>query len=142
MRGRFLQGLEEGIESGIGEHVYLVNDIYLILTYLGRDTHLFDERTDTLYTIVRSGIEFKDIESEVVISVRRGGFLIDLLCQDTGTSSLTHSTRPCEEQRLRQVIIGDGIFQGVGDGLLSYHIHKGLWTIFACGYDEIHSFSC
>ena len=49
IRGRLLQGLQEGVERARGEHVHLVDDINGILAYLRRDAHLVNQRADVLY---------------------------------------------------------------------------------------------
>jgi len=58
IRGRFLQSLEEGIESLLREHVHLVYDINAVFTYLGRYANLVCEITDVIDGVVGSGIQF------------------------------------------------------------------------------------
>ena len=62
IRGRFFKGLQKGIEGCLAQHVYLVNDINLVVTKHGSDADLLNERTNILNTIVTSGIKLKDIE--------------------------------------------------------------------------------
>ena len=77
MSGGFLQGLKEGVEGCIREHMHLIDDIDLILAYLGGDTYLLDERTDSLHTVVGGRIQLKNIESKVIVLFGRGVLLID-----------------------------------------------------------------
>ena len=51
MRGLF-ESLEECIERRSREHVYLVDDVNLILAYLGWDAYLVDKLTDVVDTVV------------------------------------------------------------------------------------------
>ena len=46
MLGRLFQCLQKGIECGGRQHVYLVNDIHLVLADLGRDAYLLNQGTD------------------------------------------------------------------------------------------------
>ena len=46
MLRRFFQCLQKGIECGGRQHVYLVNDIHLVLADLGRDAYLLNQGTD------------------------------------------------------------------------------------------------
>ena len=60
--GRLLQRLEEGIEGGRREHMYLVDDEHLILAQLRRDARLLHQRLDMLHGVVRGGVELEDVE--------------------------------------------------------------------------------
>ena len=46
--GWFFKRLEEGVESGGREHVDLVDNIDLVLTYLWRNAHLFYQLTNLI----------------------------------------------------------------------------------------------
>ena len=61
MTGRFFQRFQERIESRCREHVHLVDDIYLILTNLWRDTHLLHQLANVIHRVIRSSIEFVNI---------------------------------------------------------------------------------
>ena len=57
---RFLQCLEECIECGLRQHMYLVDDVYAVFSHLRRYAHLIHQCLDVLDAVVRSGIEFMD----------------------------------------------------------------------------------
>ena len=61
MTGWFFQRFQESVESRSGQHVYLVDDIYFIFSYLGRNTHLFHQLADIVNGVVGCGIQFMDV---------------------------------------------------------------------------------
>ena len=58
---RFFQCFQESIESRGRQHVYLIDDIYLIFTYLGRNAYLLYQLADIVYGVVGRGIQFMNI---------------------------------------------------------------------------------
>ena len=48
----FLQSLEEGVESGLAEHVDLVDDVHAVVADLRRYLHFLHQGLDVLYAIV------------------------------------------------------------------------------------------
>ena len=57
VRRWFLKSLEEGIERCLREHVYLIDDIDAVSSYLWRYAYLLHQGLDVLYTVIRSGIK-------------------------------------------------------------------------------------
>ena len=58
---RFFQRFQESIESRGRQHVYLIDDIYLIFTYLGRNAYLLYQLANIVYGVVGRGIQFMNI---------------------------------------------------------------------------------
>ena len=67
MMGRFLQGLQESIESGRRQHVHLVDDKHLILSDGRRDAHLINQCANVIYRVVACGIQLMDIIGALLI---------------------------------------------------------------------------
>ena len=61
MMRRFLQCLQERVESGGCQHMDLVNNEDFVFTDWRRDTHLVDQGTDIVHRVIRGGIQFMDI---------------------------------------------------------------------------------
>ena len=61
MAGRFFQCFQKSVESGSRQHVHLVNDVYLVFAYLGRDTYLFYQLPDIVYGIIGCSIQLVNI---------------------------------------------------------------------------------
>ena len=57
---RFLESLEESVESCLRKHMNLIDDVYAVLSYLRRYAHLIHKGLDVLYTVVGSRIELMD----------------------------------------------------------------------------------
>ena len=134
---RLLQCLQKGIEGILGQHVYLVNDIHLVLAILRRDSNLVDDAPDVLYPIVRGGVEFEDVEAPLSLL---GGEPIDGVGENPRTGRFADATGTAEEVSLRDLSRLDAVPQGVGDGLLAHHRLPCGGTVFACGDEEVVSF--
>ncbi len=149
IRRRLLKGLQEGIESGLAEHVDLIDDVDLVLSDLGRDAHLLHEVADVIHRVVGGGVQLVDVERGIVVEspaglalvtgfhVLRGVEAVDGLGHDTGAGRLAHATRAAEQESLRQGVVLDGVFQRRGDGLLTNNRVEGRGAVFSGGYDEI-----
>ena len=61
MTGRFFQRFQKRIECRSRKHVYLVDDINLILANLWRDTHLLHQLTNIVHRVVGGCIKLMDI---------------------------------------------------------------------------------
>ena len=55
---RLLKCLEEGVERGRGQHVYLIDDIDAVLPHLRRNLHLVHQILDVIHTVVGGGVQF------------------------------------------------------------------------------------
>ena len=53
----FLEGFQEGVESGLAEHMYLIDDEYAVFSDLRGNVHLVDKGFDIVDRIVRCGIQ-------------------------------------------------------------------------------------
>src|SRR5690606_17542875 len=111
----------------------LINDIHFIFSHLRRDPHLIDQVSYVVYGVVGSGIEFKYIEGKILLRIF-SSLLINLFGEDPGTGGFSHPPWTGEKKSLGQMIIFNGIQQGVGNSLLAHHILKGLWAVFPCRY--------
>ena len=149
MAGRFFQCLQEGVESRGRQHVYLVNDIHFILTYLWRNTHLFHQLANIVYRVVGRRIQFMNVVRALLVesdtrltfvagfAICRKIHTVDGLGKNTCTSSFTHSARSAEQISMRQFLGGDSIFQCSGQCPLPHDRLKGGRTILTGGYDIV-----
>ena len=149
MMRRLLQRFQESIEGRLRKHVNLVDDIYLIFPDLRRDAYLVYQGTDVLHRVVRSGIQFVDVVRALLVECQARfalvaclsiGFrrkAIDGFGKNTGTSGLAHTARTAEQVGMSQLAGGDSIFQGSGQGALSYHRIEGRGTVFTGRYDIV-----
>ena len=129
--GRLLQGLEEGIEGGTGEHVHLVDDEHLVAARLRRDEHLLAELADVLHGVVAGSIELVDVHGPLLVEGQTALALaagvaavlrieaVDGLGKDTRTGGLAHTARTAEEIGMGQLAAADGILQRSGQRTLA-----------------------
>src|SRR5690554_6646489 len=113
----------------------LVDDVYLVLPDLWGDPNLIDQAADIVHRVVGCRIEFKNVEG-IILVFPLLAVLVYPLGQNPGTGGLADSPGATEQQGLCQMIVFNGTEQGVGYGLLSHHILKGLWAVFPGGYYE------
>src|SRR5690554_815104 len=123
MRGRLLQSLEERVERGLREHVYLINNIHLVLANLWRDTHLVNQRSNIVDPVVRGRVQFMDIVRSLFVEcytrfacvarlvIGRWIQAVDCFRENTRTGGFTHATWSTEEVSVRELIPGNGILQ-------------------------------
>ena len=150
---RLLERLEEGVESLLREHMYLVDDEERVASHLRQDAHLLDEGADVVHRVVRGGIQLVDVERAslvegaarfaLVAGLRAVGIqAVDRLGEDTRTGGLTHATRPAEEVGVRQLTTLDGVFQRRGDALLSHYRFECRGAVFSCRNNKFaHNFA-
>ena len=149
MLGWFLKSFQECVEGRGGKHVHLVDDIHLVLAYLGRYAYLFDELTDVFHRVVGSRIQFVDVIGALFVE-RLAGFTfvaglsvffrvqtIDGFGEDTGTGSLSHTAWTAEQVGMSQLVGSDGILQGGGQGTLAHYRIKRCRAVLPRRYDVI-----
>ena len=123
--------------------MYLIEDDDLVLAQLGWYAYLVDDGTDVFYRVVGCSIEFLDVDGALLIETAAAvaffaGLTIlvrveavDGLGEDAGAGSLAYATGAAKEVCRGQLMIFDGHLEGVGDGLLSYHVLKLLRAVFS-----------
>lgn len=131
-RGLF-QRLQEGIESLVGEHVNLVDDVHLVFSKLGRVAHLIDQIADVVHRVVGGGVEFVDVQG---VGVFRSALLetVDHAGYDTRTGGFSHSPWPAKQHGLRQLLTFNGVLERCGDVLLTHHLFKPLRSVLSRRY--------
>ncbi|CAI8409997.1 MAG: Uncharacterised protein [Cryomorphaceae bacterium] len=103
MRRRFLKCFQERIEGLLREHVHLINNVHLEFPGLRRKTYLVNQATDVIYRVVRSGIQFKDVQRQFLFA--QLGTRIDYFGENARTRGLTYTARTTEQQGLRQMVV-------------------------------------
>ena len=58
---RLLQGFKKRIEGSRTEHVYLINNIYLVAAFHRWVLHIFPDLTNVIHSIIGGGIDFQHI---------------------------------------------------------------------------------
>ena len=133
--GRLLEGLEEGIEGRLREHMDLVYDEDRIAACLRRNLDLLHQGLDILDTIVGSGVKLVDAVGAAFLE-RQAGLAfaarlhilprvgaVDGLGEESRRAGLADATRAAKQIGVRQLPPEDGISQGAGDIILT---DKGL----------------
>ena len=122
----------------------LIDDKYLITTNLRRYVHLFNQLTNILDAVVRSGIQFVDVVRPLLVESLAGfalfagiaiGFgveAVDGLGKDAGAGGLAHSARSAEKVGVCQSSRLNGVFQRSGQCRLANHRVESHRTVFAC----------
>ena len=67
MGGRLFQRFQQGVEGRCGQHVYLVDDVYLIMTGTGCVGCLVPQVADVVHTVVGRGVHLHHVEDAAVV---------------------------------------------------------------------------
>jgi len=153
VRRRLLQGLQQGVEGLVGEHMDLVQDIDLLLVALGRDAHLLAQLADVVDLVVGGRVHLEDVEAAsllerdagVALAARLGPVLallarrlaVDGLRQNAGGGRLADAARPAKQVGVRQAIELDRVLERIGDVLLGHHLLKERRPVLACGNEVV-----
>ena len=153
MRRWFFQRFEEGVESCGTQHVDLVDDKHFVFSYLWRNAGLLHQGLDLVNTVVAGSIQLKDIEGTLFVeratalafvaclTVFVRVLAVDCLGKNSGTSSLSHTSRTAEKIGMSQLAALYCIFQSGGQSSLSNYRVKGHWTVLSCrNYIFFHYF--
>ena len=135
-RGLF-EGLEEGVERLLREHVHFVDDVDLVLRAHRADVHIRPQRADLIDAAVRRPVDLDHIDiaplgnpatdlAGVAGVAPLGRGTVERLRQDAGGRGLANSPGPGEEVGVGDASSGDGIAQRLGNGFLSHHFAKRL----------------
>ncbi len=130
--GRLFEGLEEGVEGRLREHVHLVDDVDAVAAYLRRDAHLFGQGADVVHRVVRCGVQLVYVETAPLVEGATGfacaaGLAVvrveavDGLGEYAGAGGLAYAARTAEQVGVGQLAAGDGVAERGGDMRLPDH---------------------
>lgn len=147
---RFLQRLQESIESRHRKHVDFVDDKHLVASRLRRNLHLVNQSANIVGRVVRSRIKFVNVQRALFVegqatfafiarlAVGQWVQAVDGFGKDARTGSFAHSARAAEQIGMRQFVLRNGIFQRSGQRLLSDNRVERRRTVFS-GRNNIFS---
>ena len=147
---RFLQCLEQGVESRGAEHVHLVDEVDLVGAASRSVGGVLAERADALDAVVAGTVDLHHIEATpfgdldagiagaagVVGRPLTACLAIQRLGQDAGRGCFPDPAGTDKEISLRQPLASDGILQRPGDVFLPDDLFKALGAVFA-GEDAV-----
>ena len=126
--------------------MHLVDDVYLVLPYLGRNAYLVYQRADVFYRVVRGCIQLVYVVGTLFVeclagfapvaglAVGRWRQAVDGLGEDACAGGFSHTAWTAEQVGMSQLAVGDGILEGGSQGALSHHRVEGAGTVFAGRY--------
>ena len=142
-RRRLLQGLEQGVEGGGGEHVALVHHVDLPAGLHRCEAGALDQLADVVDAGVGGGINFDHVEgiadgdrgAEFTGAAGLGcrpfaGHAVERAGQDAGAGGLARTAGPTKQVGRGDPPGAQGIAQGGGDGLLPHQLRKPLGAVF------------
>ena len=142
MGGRFFQRFQQGVERRRGEHVHLIDDIYLIMASAGRIGRLVAEVADIIDAVVGRRIHFHHVENAAVVDALAdlafaAGVAVlrmqtvDCLGKDLRAGSLARAAHAGEQIRMAHTAGGDLVAQGRHDAALGHHVLEFLGSPLA-----------
>ena len=142
VRRRFLEGLQQRVESRDREHVDFVDDVDFELRRGRREFHRVPQFADLLDAIVAGAVDLQDIQRTplgdlshpgiVVREIRaRAPGTVEALGEDAGERGLPGAARPAEKVGVRDPVRRDGVGQRGRDVLLADDVGKALRPVFS-----------
>jgi len=142
MGRRLFEGLEEGVERLVREHVNLVDHIDLVLPADGRVLYGLSELANMFNAAVRGAVDLdhihrgacRGLKARIAFAARRGRrtFLaVQSLGKDARRCGLSHSPRAGEQKGMGQTVRRNGVLEGPGDVALTDHVLEHLGTPFS-----------
>ena len=140
---RFLQRLQKRVEGGRREHVHLVDDVYLVAPARRRELHAPDDLlADVLHAGAARGIQLVDVRvlaggdhlAILAGAVGLGGRPLlaqKRLGQKARRGGLAGAARAREQVGVAHLVLGDGVFDGALDVLLTDHVLEDLRSVLA-----------
>ena len=141
--GRLLERLQERVESRLGEHMHLVDDIHAVASHLGRYLHLLHQSLDILDAVVGRGIQLVDavraslaerhagLTFAARFHIRRRVGTVDRLCENARGTGFAYTSGAAEQICVRQLAAENGILEGTGNIVLSYKTLEGIGAVLA-----------
>ena len=135
MGRRFLQRFQEGIEGFLGEHVYFIDNVYLLPAHCRQGAHRFPKGPDFLNAAVGSGIDFIDVQAGACIDFPAAlAFIAGIHAvwmkavhrfgQNFGHTGLSCTPGAGKKISMSQTVLLDGPLERYGNMLLPYHLCK------------------
>ena len=135
MLGRFLQGLEQGVEAVFREHVDFIDEIDLVPSGSGRILDVIHQVPGFIHLGPGCRVDFDQIDEPAFIDTRTGAALaarfgtdadlaVETLRQDPRQGRLAHAAGTAEQVGMVQSTGIQRIDQHLQDMALSHHIRK------------------
>ena len=139
---RFFQRLQQGVEGRCGQHVHLVDDVYLILTGTGGVGGFVAQVADIVHAVVGSRVHLHHIEDAAVVdALANFAFAagvavdrmqtVDRLGENFCAGGLAGAAHAGEQIGVAHAVCRDLVLQGRDDGTLAHHVLKALGSPLA-----------
>ena len=144
MRGRLLEGLQQRVERGLGEHVRLVDDVDLVRSERRRKIHFLSQIANLVDASVRGGVDLDQVERgpsghldarlALVARLRRiasAARAVQSLGEQPRGRSLTSSARTAEQIGVGDAARDDRALQRPRGSVLAHKVGKCLRAVLA-----------
>ena len=156
--GRLLQRFEQGVERAGGEHVYLVDDVHLVLRHRRGVLDLFAQVADLVHAVVGGGVDLDDVHAVFLLELQahvalaagvavHGVQAVDGAGKHLGRGGLARAARAAEQvgvghapgfhlmaQRADDRVLADDLRKRLRPPgpvqCLITHIDLRIWTLF------------
>ena len=139
VRGRFLKGLQEGVEGLGRQHMHLVYDIHPV-SGDGHVAELLLYLPDVLYSAVGGGVYLNDVYALPLVYLpaeathpaglgRRSGLAVQPLGEYAGEGGLPYAPGSGEEEGVGYLLAVKGAGEDLLYELLAYDLFKRPWPV-------------
>ena len=155
---RLFEGLQKSVESAGGKHVDFVDDVDTVFAADGCEVRFVTDLTDVVDTVVRSGVDFDDVEDGPVVDALAGlaavagvpvhrVLAVDRLREDLGAGRLAGASGTGEEIGMGMPTRPHLVHEGPGDVFLPDDVREDLGSplpvqgliCFCHGTTDFHS---
>src|SRR5216684_5911195 len=151
VRRRLFQGLEQGVEGGVGDLVGFVENINLIAVARGTIPGGVAQFANLIDAAIGGGVDLDHVHGPAGAYFDTGfahstGFwrriggraAVERHGQNAGNRGLADTPVTAEDIAVRDALLLNGVFQGAGHVLLPDHLGKPLRTVFSRQYLIAH----
>jgi len=139
---RLFQRLQQGVEGRCGQHVHLIDDVYLIMAGAGGIGCLVPQVADVVHAVVGGSVHFHHIEDAAVVDAFAdlalaagvailGMEAVDRLGKDLGAGGLARAAHACKQVGVANAPGGHLVAQRGHRAVLGHHILKPLGSPLA-----------
>ena len=148
---RLFEGLQEGVEGLLGEHVHFVDDVDLVPGFDRGEIDVFPQLADVVDAAVGGAVDLDHVEGRAVPYLpavvalaagvrRRARLAVEGLCQDARHGGLAHAARSGKKIGVGNAPLLNAVLQCLGYMVLEDDLVEVLGTPFSGSYLVGHGF--
>lgn len=140
---RFFQRFQQGVESLLGQHMDLIDNVNLVAPSNGREPDIIPELSHLIDAVITRAIDLKNVKADTrrnfpariadaTWGSGRAVHAIQCFCQNPGGRCFSGPSGTDKQIGMSQSTLLNRVLQCLHDVILTQNIVKDLGPIFAC----------